>query len=472
LPVAVAGSFASEAPLIAAAFYTDHFFVVSAFPLTSPHDLISRLTSGGKPTHRAKALGEVTELAPLASGSSRSLYVRGRYLVSSEEPEDARFAARYLTSGLALRPVPASTGAVFRLPGRALAGPVRRMLDEAWRSAQGVLTEAERNERARHAGRAADFGDPAAAVAGLGRGVTAVQGVLESTKELDLVLEPGGDRVFIDARLTPEKTGVLSELLADSATGSTASLLEASRAGTALALLRSTRSGREQTGKEIASQLRALFGDRLDASAAALIERTLSHFALGRGDELSLALEMDPAPALLVRCPVADRERLDAAVDGLLEMLRVPALVAPASALVGPIETRPARRLADGGSVLMNVGPPAERRRLKLEWKYERARFELRVGLELAPAPARDREAPGDQAGLRDALRRHSPAEAVLALRLARAAGQGDAGNAATWALLSLGESGAKGVVRAEAPAELLLSVGRHWLVPATGKRP
>lgn len=473
LPAVAADGFASDVPLIAAAFATDHVFVVFALPLTSPADFVARATSGAAATHRAKPLHGMTQLVPLAAGSSRPLFVRGRYLLLSERPEDARFAANYLAAGLARRRVPVSDGVVVQLPERALAGPASRLLEETWRSSKAWLTAAQRRESDRHAGRAPDFGDPAAAVAGLGRGVMALKGLLESTKELELRLEPGDGRVLIDARLLPEKTGVLAELLADSASGDTTSLLAVAPESTVIALFRSTREGRERTGKEIASQLEGLLGERLGRGGAELIETTLSRFALGRGDELLLALDLDPVPAMLLRCTVDDRERLDAALEGLLEMPKVPALAAPASALLGPIDVGPVHRNAAGGSAPLTVGPAGARQHLELEWKYSERYLELRLGLGSRQTPAlRSRQSPASATSLGDALRRHSPAEAVVALRVVAASADRDAGTGESWALLSLGKSDGRGVVKAEAPEELLISLARRWVFGVPEQRP
>jgi hypothetical protein len=278
---------------------------------------------------------------------------------------------------------------------------------------------------------------------------------------------PTGDAVVVYAAAHPSKAGVLAELVSGSVSGELDGMLRLPGSSMFALALRSTPESRRRTATELTAQLEAFLGDRLEAAQRASLERTLSHLAEGRGDELAVSFELVPKPLLVVRGALRDREVLGAAFSGLVEALSFRAVAEPLSAAVGPVRAGRPRADDRGGSATVAIGPGG-RTTAEIRWEFFESEYELRAGI--APLGPNDGPTLVKDPALPAMLERQAPASAALALRVA-VAPEGVQGSA-PWALVSAGSKGGRGFLRGELPAPLFAFLVKQAVLEGPSRSP
>ncbi len=106
------------------------------------------------------------------------------------------------------------TALVGIAPHAALAGPVAGYLASQWAAARAWLLERDRSERARHGGRAPDFGDPEALVAAAAPAFERRLASLAAARGFRVEVEAGDDDLTVEVRAASSLAGTIDAGLA------------------------------------------------------------------------------------------------------------------------------------------------------------------------------------------------------------------------------------------------------------------
>jgi hypothetical protein len=313
---------------------------VVALHVKSGRELVQQLTAGADAKHaaRADAATGITFIEPKAGKSSEAiaLGVVGYYLLAAESAGELAAAGAYVARSLPTRPAPkAPIGLVAR--EEALKGPIGEGLRRMWRGYAVELEDLDRANRRQHGGRAPDFGDPAAALAGIGSAVDSLAELLAGAKTLELRIAPQAARLDVRVELQAQKQGELAELLRGLTLGDHAPLLALPK-DSLLAIESRGKPADVEAAKSVRERLTALFGDRLSDADTKQVEQTFMSLAKGRGDQTSYALvSRNGEPALIMRGKVEDAREFSAGVRSLFKLVRVRAFAEPIRQFIGDV---------------------------------------------------------------------------------------------------------------------------------------
>ena len=366
LPPLVSGQIDSDVPVlgaIAGAGGGEPSWVIG-FHVKSGRELVAQLGSGADASHspRTDATSGVVLLEPKAGKASATvaLGVVGNYLLSARSAADLVALGPYVARSLPKRPQPREP-IVLLARQEALKGPIVALVRKIWRGYAAELERADRKNREKHGNRAPDFGDPAAALAGAGAGVDMLAMVLESARELRLIIEPLPDRLAARLELSAGPSGAASELLRDMSIGDSAPFLALPRDALLALFSRSSLVERQTSAKASEERLSALFGDRLSESDKKRLEETFGKLARGRGDHSAYALvSRSDQTALLMKSAVADEAEFNAGARSLIKLLQVRAFAEPVRQFIGQVSVRESRLKLPG------IGPTVHRAELSV----------------------------------------------------------------------------------------------------------
>ena len=353
LPHAVAGMFDANVPLVGAllADASGAGAWVLGLHVKSGKELAAALTAGADASYAGRLDGAsgVFLLEPKAKKDSTfALGIVNNYLLVAERAPVLPLAGPFVARTLPKRPVPTES-IVLTARQAALSGPVPKQLHRLWREQAAELKTLDQKNRQERGGRAPDFGDPLAALNGVGAAVDALSDVLKSARELRAVIEPLDDGLELRVELTPGQEGPAAEVVKELVVGGVEPLLLLPKSTLLGVLTRGSPSQREESAKSMSARLRALFGDRLSESDKKLIDETLAQLARGRGDFGAYALvERGGGLCGVMRGATGDAGAFNAGIKSLLKFPRVRAFSEPLRQFVGELTVRPSSASVPG----------------------------------------------------------------------------------------------------------------------------
>lgn len=341
LPPSVAEYFDADVPLAGAATSDDKgaLQVAVAIHVRSGRELVARLSAGADSNYSARedsATG-ITLLEPKPGKASTevALGVLANHLIAARKAADLTKVGPYAARTLTKEP-PAKQPVSVTLDKRALSGPIATAIRDAWKEKQAELSKLDDQNRQKHGGRTPDFGDPAAALAGLSSAVETLIKVLETSSTGRVALVPHGDRLEAWVELDAEPGGAAAEILGGFSVGDAEPILALPELTPIVILTRTTPATREASAKSMGEGLGRLFGDRLTAGDKDKVKGVLDKLAQGRGDWETYAVYLDQGKGGLVyRAAVSDPKAFDAGAKDLFKLTSVKALAEPLRQFAG-----------------------------------------------------------------------------------------------------------------------------------------
>jgi hypothetical protein len=324
LPPAAAGSLDESVPMVGAILSrpgASEPDLVIGMHVLSGAELVASLTLGDGAKFRR--VDEAPRLVRLVSAPGTpelrgALGVSGNYLILSSSAEALRDAARFVAEGVSKR-ARTEPGLTLRASEGVLKGALPRRLREAWQARRAALSASDRAERDAK-GRAPDFADPQVLLAGADGTIESWLGVLESSRELSLELAPESDRLRAELLLTPAAEGAAALVSQEVVVGSAAPLLELPTAARLGLLLRGEQ---RPTPSGVGASVARLFGERLNEKDTARLVAAFDRFAQARRGASVIGFLPAPAPALLLRCELADGGGFDDALSDVLSLVEL-----------------------------------------------------------------------------------------------------------------------------------------------------
>jgi hypothetical protein len=347
LPHAVAGMFDANVPMHGALVADPSGSVawVLGLHVRSGRELGAALTNGADASYsgRTDEASGVLLLEAKAKAKDMTLPalgIVGNYLLVAERARVLPLVGPFVARTLPKRPPP-SEPIVLTARQQSLAGPVARQLQRLWREQASELKTLDQKNREERGGRAPDFGDPAAALNGIGASIDTLIDLLKSARELRVVLEPLDDGLELRAELTPGQDGPAAEVVRELAVGDVEPLLALPKSTLLGILSRGTSTQREESAKSLSERLRALFGERLSDGDKALIDETFVQLARGRGDVAAYGLvERDGGVYAVMRGTAGDVSAFNGGLKSLLKFPRIRAFSEPLRQFVGELTVR------------------------------------------------------------------------------------------------------------------------------------
>lgn len=371
LPPSAAGSLDETVPVVGVLLSRKEAAepdLVVGMHVLSGAELVASLTLGDGAKFRRVELGpRLVRLvsAPGAQEPQGALGVSGNYLLLASSVDALRDAGRFVAEGVPKR-ARTEPGVNLRAGESVLSGALAKRLRGLWQARRAALAATDRAEREAK-GRAPDFADPAVLLAGADSTIESWLSVLDSSKELSLSLTPEADRLRAEVSLLPAADGAASLLSKELVVGSAAPLLQLPASVRAGLLLRGDASP-PPAGQGLGSSVAKLFGERLSEAQAARVVKAFDAFAQSRRGVTVLGFLPTPAPALVVRCELADGAAFSDSFAELLSLLEL----GPVASWLGEAAGKP--------SVALSKDATGERR--------AKLRFRRAVGAKVPLPPA------------------------------------------------------------------------------------
>jgi hypothetical protein len=257
---------------------------------------------------------------PLGAASA---IAHGWLLVASSDEGLARLGPyAYRTMPTKAAPT-GSSSIVANVPPSALAGALATRLAAKWDETRAYLAARDEEQRARHGGRAPDFGDPRAILADLDSAAKDRIGLVARARAARVEIDAGDDDVHADVFVTPGEGDAGADAVAAMRTGDTSPLAR-SPADSIVALLgRDDAAGRAGSARELEAALGRALGERVREDDSRAVRAALDEWARTRGDWWTVALgwgSTEASRGLWVRTPASDAEATSRAVRQLVDL--------------------------------------------------------------------------------------------------------------------------------------------------------
>jgi hypothetical protein len=328
---------------------------VIAVPLTDPGAAASMLLGGPAPGDPAAAgdasapytAREVDGMRVLAGGAGRelaaSVALAGSFLLVAPRAADLTSLGPYAFRTMATLAPPAGSSAItVTVPAASLAGPVASRLGRAWEEQRAWLDARDEEQRAKHGGRAPDFGDPRPIIDALDGFAKAGIATLAHGQGARVEIDPGEDDVHAEAFVTPGEGDAGASALASMTTGDAAPLLKLPADAAVAVLRRDAAASRLDDARATEDALERVLGDRARGEDGKAIHAALEDWAKARGDWWAAALAWGTGEAsrgLWVRTPARDADASTRAVRELVDLSHRRAF---ADLLAGAVHLSPA----------------------------------------------------------------------------------------------------------------------------------
>jgi hypothetical protein len=341
-----------------------------ALPLVDPPRARARLFEGDAARYAPRDVGDVRVLdrkdSPQGAPGPAAGLAQGYFLLADDE-EDLMHLGRYAYRTMPGEPAPRGDAAVVAVaPQAALAGPLGGRLASRWAEARAWLLARDQEQRARHGGRAPDFGDVEPILAAVDAVAKRRIDLVAGAKEARIDLDASEDEVHVELLLTPgaDDAGALALGMHP---GDAKPLADAPADALAAILLRDDAPARAADARDLAGAVQGALGSRLPERDARALGAGLDDWARGRGDWLTAALSWG-SPAgdggvrpsrVIVRAPAADADAAARGVRELVELARSPALKEPLATLlhVGPPALSTSDAPGGGKATLASFAP-------------------------------------------------------------------------------------------------------------------
>jgi hypothetical protein len=217
-------------------------------------------------------------IAALAAGA------HGWLLLASSEEDLARLGP-YAVRTMPSRAAPVEAGAIVAdVPQSAMAGALGPWLAARWGEIRAWLGAKDEEQRAKHGGRAPDFGDPQPIVEALDGAVRERVALVAQARGARVIVDPGDDEVHAELTLDPGGDAESARQLASMVPGD-ARPLAASPADTLVAVMvRDDPKARDEDATTIQGTLDRALGDRLHEEDARAVHAAITDWQHARGD--------------------------------------------------------------------------------------------------------------------------------------------------------------------------------------------
>lgn len=303
--------------------------IVIGVRVRSGAELVASLTTGARPSYRVEVQRDVAVLSRVDQrGSEPPLAVIEDALLFGQKDKLAKLGP-FLVATHHSTAEP-SQALRLSIPGSKLAETVVPMLRRSWSQRRAEL-EGSRRAAEQSRGRAADFADPGFVLGAIDAAVESGLGVLSRAQQARLEVRVEQARVLFDLILVPDpaRGRPLIEPLGQVSLAALQRLPEDAIFGLLL--------GRNASGVSSTSSwldgLKRLFGSRISEDDLCLAGEVLSLLDAGRGREQLFGVRADGA--LIWTGAVENRERLEAGMRKILDLLGREALIAPLAARLG-----------------------------------------------------------------------------------------------------------------------------------------
>lgn len=341
-----------------------------------------------------------TELVPKVEarqpGAALALTKSG-YLIIARHRDELAGLVPYVSRTLPTREIPKS-GAVIEMPKSAIANVIAPRLEQGWSDFRAYLLSQDENARKAHGGRAPDYGDPKAIVAGLDVAAKSKIDLVKDVERVKMTFDVDENGAFLDTSLFPSTGGGPASKWIDGMTVGGPEAVLSMPATSAVALsMRDKGTGElsDAGAAEIEQSLVSAFGGKLTAADAKKVRELGEDFTKARGDTLGAAMSWDEPRGLFFRGAVKDNEAATRAVRASVELLKIPAVLSTLHARevrVAPAEATPLEKVElatfvpevrDGGRPLPPMmkdagAPPA----FGVAWAMEGAALDVSAGTE------------------------------------------------------------------------------------------
>jgi hypothetical protein len=251
----------------------------------------------------------------------------GWMIVASSDADLARLAP-YAYRTLPTRP--AKGGIAVDVPRAALAGPVRSRAASGWSEMKAYLLQQDADQRAKHGGRGADYGDPPAIVACIDAAVQRRLAIVGDLAGAHVDLDASDDDVHLVATLTPaDGDGPASQRFGAMHPGAAAPLLDAPADAIAAWLLRDDAAERASDARDLEQCVEGGFGKRVGDDDKKRLRALADEWAKQRGDWMMGTAMSSSSRGVVLRGPVADADAASRAVRDGTQLLARPFLAEP-----------------------------------------------------------------------------------------------------------------------------------------------
>ena len=247
----------------------------------------------------------------------------GGFLLLARDEACLERLAPYAWRTMPTLPAPAAHGSVVALVAHeALAARISL----AWGTARAWLADRDAEERARHGGRAPDFGDPRAILEAADGVVQRRVAWLREARATTVTLEATADAIDADLSIEPGADGGAAALAAMTP-GDTRPLAEVPGDAVLALLMRDGAAARADDARELSATLTRALGPRAREDDARAIGSAARAWADSRGAWLTASLSPGPPRGVTLRS--AGGEAAGHALRGLVELARRPVLADP-----------------------------------------------------------------------------------------------------------------------------------------------
>lgn len=337
LPVGASSLIDAGVPLVGVLLEPDSggLRAVVGVHLRSGRELVSLLTKGASAPFAASAQPAGLSLITAKTGSSGpALGVLGDYLLVSRESGALRNAAAYVVQKLGRRRGDVEPSLVIETQGRALGHVLADALRAGWRDERWALDHADQRNRRARGGREPDFGDPTEVLAVLDEMFGAAMSMLQSVDAVRVDVHPSPEGVTLKARIGFVAQSATGLRVAALSVGSMHPLLELPVQTVAAVLVQRGRD--DATARAVADTVARVLGDRLGPRDRARLEKTAAAWSRSIGDSSTWGLlDVEGSRAVFAQAPLTDETQFTAAMEGSLELVRLPTFSDPFASLVG-----------------------------------------------------------------------------------------------------------------------------------------
>jgi hypothetical protein len=305
---------------------------VVALPLTDPAraaallldagdagDAGARYTAHGVAGMRALSSAE----HPLHATAALAVEARGWLVLASSEDDLARLGP-YAVRTMPTRPAPAESAVlVADVPQSALAGPLSTLLGARWGEMRAWLAARDDEQRAKHGGRAPDFGDPRPIVEAFDGAVKRRVALLAQARGAHLLVDAADDEVHAELAVTPGTDEASAAELGAMAPGDARPLVQAPGESVLGVMVRDDPKTREQDLAKLGATLDQVMGARLHEDDTKAIHAAVTDWTRARGPWWTAALAWGPSDAsrgVWLRTPVTSQADASRAVRELVEL--------------------------------------------------------------------------------------------------------------------------------------------------------
>ena len=295
-----------------------------ALPLTDPAAAAKILLGAGDAQGASRDVAGM-HLAPSTGRSSSIVAALGsRWLVLAGDEDDLKRLGPYAVRTMPTKAVPSDPAAiVVDAPASALAGPLSQRLAAKWDETRAWLSAQDQEQRAKHGGRAPDFGEPRVIVDALDGAAKRRIALVAAARGARLTIDAGDDEVHAEVLLTPGTDPSSAKLLAAMHPSTSHPLAEAPADALVALLARDDAATRADDAATLEATVEHALGDRLHDEDSRAVRAAFDDWARARGDWLSAALAAgatDATRGVWLRTPAAGGETATNAVREIVDL--------------------------------------------------------------------------------------------------------------------------------------------------------